>query len=431
MIERYSLPEMKSVWSDENKYRMWLEVEIAACEAWAAQGIIPSEDIDKLKNAEIDFDLLDQEMGKTRHDMPTFIKVVSEKLGPEARWIHLGLTTSDVWDTATSLQLVGSLDILDKKIKEFSDVLFNQALTYKNCIMLGRTHGINAEPITFGLKLAVWWSEISRHITRLHQAREMISVGKISGPVGTKATVSPEVEAITCSKLGLDVAHTSNQVIQRDRHAQFITTCALIAATLEKIATEIRRLQQTEIGEVSEPFPKGEPGSSSMPHKRNPELTERICGLSRLIRGNSLVAMENVALWGERDISHSSAERIILPDTCFALDYIIDRAIYVIKELNVNEERMGVNLSNSRGIYFSQRIMLELIERGMGRKEAYDVIHRCSMRSLEEGIDFPNLIMDLPEVQNLISLDDMSDIFDISFYIRYVDKIFESVGLVR
>ena len=219
--------------------------------------------------------------------------------------------------------------------------------------------------------------------------------------------------------------------IQRDRHAQFITTCALIAATLEKIATEIRRLQQTEIGEVSEPFPKGEPGSSSMPHKRNPELTERICGLSRLIRGNSLVAMENVALWGERDISHSSAERIILPDTCFALDYIIDRAIYVIKELNVNEERMGVNLSNSRGIYFSQRIMLELIERGMGRKEAYDVIHRCSMRSLEEGIDFPKLIMDLPEVQNLISLDDMSDIFDISFYIRYVDKIFESVGLVR
>jgi len=359
MIERYSLPEMKSVWSDKNKYCKWLEVEIAVCEAWAAQGVIPSEDIDKLKNTEIDFDFLDQEMGKTRHDMTTFIKVMSQNLGSEARWIHLGLTTSDVWDTATSLQLVDSLDILDKKVKQFSNVLFDQALKYKKCIMLGRTHGIHAEPITFGLKLAVWWSEIKRHITRLDQARDMISVGKISGPVGTKATVSPEVESITCTKLGLQVAHASNQVIQRDRHAQFVTTCALLAATLEKIATEIRRLQQTEIGEVSEPFPKGEPGSSSMPHKRNPELAERICGLSRLIRGNALVAMENVALWGERDISHSSAERIILPDTCMALDYIIDRAIYVIKELNVNEKRMGVNLSNSRGIYFSQRIMLE------------------------------------------------------------------------
>ena len=344
MIERYSRPQMKLVWSDQNKYDKWLTIEIAVCEAWTQKGLIPEEEMVKLRSATYDFELFQDILMKTKHDMTAFLQSTTAGLGDEGRWLHQGLTTSDVWDTATSLQLVEAGSLLDKELSLLETALKEKALKYKNTLMMGRTHGVHAEPITLGLKIALWWDEIKRGRSRLTQGIDSVKVGKISGPVGTHATAPPEIEAYVCSTIGLTPAPVSNQVIQRDRHAHFVTTLALVSATLEKIATEIRGLQRTEIREVEEPFGEGQTGSSSMPHKRNPELTERICGLSRLIRGHAVTAMENVALWGERDISHSSAERIILPDACLALDYIINLLTGVIENLVVHEERMLQNM---------------------------------------------------------------------------------------
>ena len=429
MIERYARPRMKQVWSDESKYDKWLQVELAVCEAWTAAGVIPEEDMRKLRKSEYDIDRLNEILRVTKHDMTAFLGSVTEGLGPEGRWLHLGLTTSDVWDTATSLQLVAAADALEDEIERCIEALGTRAVEHKNTLMMGRTHGVHAEPLTLGLKLALWWDEMRRNLTRLRQARKDIAVGKISGPVGTHATVPPDVEARVCKELGIDVAPVSNQVVQRDRHAAFITTLAVIAASLEKFATEVRGLQRTEIRELEEPFSEGQTGSSSMPHKRNPELSERVCGLARLIRGHSVTALENVALWGERDISHSSAERLILPDSCMALDYILDLFTGVVAGMRVYPERMIQNIEMTRGLLFSQRLMLTLIEKGVSRDDAYKVMQTNSARTWDEDDDFRELVRSDPTVTMYMSQADLDDTFDYGYYVRFVDDVFDRIGL--
>ena len=429
MIERYSRPEMSAIWSEENKYSKWLAIELAVCDAWYKKGLIPKEDIEKLRDSYYDKDIFNETLKITKHEMTAFLKSITVNLGDEGRWLHQGLTTSDVWDTATSLQLKEAGELLYKEITNLESVLKNQAIEHKNTLMMGRTHGVHAEPITFGLKLALWWEEIKRGKIRLKDAIKTISVGQISGPVGTHATAPPDIEAHVCKVLNISPAPISNQVIQRDRHAQFITTLALIAATLEKIATEIRSLQRTEIREVEEPFSKGQTGSSSMPHKRNPELTERICGLARLIRGHSVTAMENVALWGERDISHSSTERIILPDSCLALDYITDLLRSVIQDLVIHKDRMLENMELTKGLLFSQRIMLLLVEKGISREDAYKIVQENSMKTWDYGDDFRNLISSDIRVQNVLNSNEIKKIFNYGNYTKYIDDIYKKAGL--
>ena len=430
MIDRYSRPRMKRVWSDENKYDKWLLIELAVCEAWTDEGVVPPEDMEKLRGATYDLQLLNEVLKRTRHDMAAFLESVTAGIGPEGRWIHLGLTTSDVWDTATSLQLLDAADLLDEEIGSLLDALEARAVEHKDTMMMGRTHGVHAEPITFGLKVAVWWDEMRRNRRRLAQAREAVSVGKISGPVGTHATVSPKIEETVCRRLGLSPAPVSNQVVQRDRHAQFVTTLAIIAASLEKFATEVRGLQRTEIREVQEGFPEGQAGSSSMPHKRNPELSERVCGLARLIRGHAVTALENVALWGERDISHSSAERVILPDVCLALDYILDLFTGVVRDLRVYPARMNENMESTRGVLFSQRVLLALIEKGIARDMAYGMVHNLSMDSWENKKDFREILRRDAEVTAHLPVPELDELFDYGYYVRYVDDVFHRVGLL-
>ena len=429
MIERYSRPAMSSVWSDKNKYDIWLRIEISVCEAWTNKGLIPEEDMKNLRHAKYDFKVFTEILKKTKHDMTAFLQSTTIGLGSEGRWLHQGLTTSDVWDTATSVQLVEAATLLDIEILKLEKSLGNLAKKHKNTLMMGRTHGVHAEPTTFGLKIALWYDETKRARQRLSDAKTSISVGKISGPVGTHATAPPDIEAFVCKQLGLNPAPVSNQVIQRDRHAHFITTLALIGATLEKIATEIRGLQRTEIREVEEPFSEGQTGSSSMPHKRNPELTERICGLARLIRGHSTTAIENVALWGERDISHSSAERIILPDACLALDYMLGLLTGVIDGLVVHKDRMLSNMELTNGLLFSQRTMLLLVEKGISRETAYKIVQENSMKTWDEGEDFRELISIDNRVTNLISPSEIEDLFDYKHYTKYVNEIFLKAGL--
>ena len=429
MIDRYSRPRMKQVWSDESKYGKWLHVELAVCEAWAEEGVIPWEDMEPLRRARYDHQRMEEIFQKTRHDVTAFLRSVTEGLGPEGRWIHLGLTSSDVIDTALSLQLVEAGEILTEDIDGLAGALREVALVHRDTPMMGRTHGVHAEPITFGLKLAVWWDEVRRNRERLHQAIESVRAGKISGAVGTHATVPPHVEERVCERLGLGVAPVSNQVLQRDRHAHFVTTLALVAASLEKFATEVRSLQRTEVREVEEPFGEGQTGSSSMPHKRNPELSERVCGLARLIRGHSVTALENVALWHERDISHSSAERIILPDSCLALDYILDLFTQVVAGLRVYPERMWQNMESTRGLVFSQRVLLALVEKGVSRDTAYGLVQRNSMRSWDEGLDFRDLVKSDAEVTEYILPDKMDELFDYGYYLRYAQETFRRIGL--
>ena len=429
MIERYARPKMKAVWSDKNKYDKWLKIELSVCEAWFEEGLIPEEDIVKLRGAYYDPVIFKEILTTTKHDMTAFLQSTTANLGAEGRWLHQGLTTSDVWDTATSLQLLESAELLDAELALLGEALHEKAIKYKNTLMMGRTHGVHAEPITFGLKVALWWDEVNRGIARLQSAKDTISVGKISGPVGTHATAPPVIEAKVCTSLGLDPAPISNQVIQRDRHAHFVTTLALVAATLEKIATEIRGLQRTEIREVEEPFKEGQTGSSSMPHKRNPELTERVCGLSRLIRGYAVTAMENVALWGERDISHSSAERLILPDACMALDYIIDLLKGVIVGLRVHEDRMLSNMELTRGLLFSQKTMLLLVEKGMARESAYKIVQENSMSTWDNNDDFRNLIKNDKRVTSLVSDEELQELFKYENYTKYIDDIYKKADI--
>lgn len=429
MIERYTRPQMGRVWSERSKYDRWLQVEIAACEAWTEHGAIPASDMEKLRRATYDYERLEEILVTHRHEMTAFLQSITERIGPEGRWLHLGLTTSDVWDTATSLQILEAAALLDEDIDRVMDAIRERAIEHKHTLMIGRTHGIHAEPITFGLKLAVWYDEMRRNKDRLAHARSNIAYGKLSGPVGTHGTVPPSIEASVCARLGLSPAPASTQILQRDRHAEYVTTLALIAASLEKFATEIRALQRTEIREVSEPFPKGQPGSSSMPHKRNPELSERICGIARLIRGYALTAMENVALWHERDISHSSAERLILPDASIALDYALDLLAGLVRDLNIDAGRMMDNLESTHGVLFSQRVLLALVERGMAREEAYGIVHRRAMESWESGRDFRAMMRSDREVQQAMPPHELEALFDYKYYVRHVDEIFARVGL--
>jgi adenylosuccinate lyase len=430
VLERYTRPVMKRLWSEEHKYDLWLRVEIAVCEAWAEEGVIPPEDMEKLRRARYDRERLQAHFQRTRHDVTAFLRSVTETLGPEGRWLHLGLTSNDVIDTAQALQLVEGCQVLDADLAALEEVLRGRALEFKDTLMIGRTHGVHAEPTTFGLKLASWWDEVRRHRQRLAQAREEVAVGKIAGAVGTHATVPPQVEERVCRKLGLRPEPFASQVVHRDRHARLLTTLALIGASLEKFATEVRHLQRTEVREVEEPFGEGQTGSSAMPHKRNPELSERVCGIARLLRGYALAALENVALWHERDISHSSVERIALPEAITYLDYALDLFTGIMRGLRVFPQRMRENLELTRGLVFSQRVMLALVEKGMRREEAYDLVQRHAMRSWDEGLDFRALVRSDPRVQALLSPQEVDALFDYGYYIRYVDETFRRGGLV-
>ena len=431
MIERYSRPQMKKIWSDRSKFDQWLKVEIAVCEAWAELGEIAREDIAKIKKASYNLNRIAEFLKVTHHDMTAFLSSVAESLGTESRLIHLGLTSSDVMDTALGMQLTQAADILAEDIAELVSVLENKAIEYKYTLMMGRTHGVHAEPTTFGLKMALWTEEMKRNAQRLVEARRNISVGKISGTVGTYATVPPQVEKIACARLGLMPAPISSQIVQRDRHAQFVTTLAIIASSLEKFATEIRGLQRTEVREVEEPFAEGQTGSSSMPHKRNPELCERICGLARLIRGHALTSLENIALWHERDISHSSTERIILPDSCLAVDYMLSIFTSIMKGLKVYPENMQRNIEFTQGIIFSQRVLLALIEKGLTREEAYKMVQDNAMKAWEKGKSFLSLLEADRRITAHLSKKELNSLFDYNYYLRYVDTVFERLGLTK
>ena len=430
MIERYSRPQMKKIWSDKSKFDKWLEVEIAACEAWTELGEIPKEAMTKIRKANYNLDHIAEFLRVTHHDMTAFLKSVAESLGEESRFIHLGLTSSDIMDTALSLQLREAANILSQDISKLIAVLQNKAMEHKHTMMMGRTHGIHAEPTTFGLKLALWVEEMRRNSQRLEDAKRTISVGKISGAVGTYATVSPEVEKIACQKLGLTPAPISSQIVQRDRHAQFIATLAITASSLEKFATEIRSLQRTEILEVEEPFEVGQTGSSAMPHKKNPELCERICGLARLMRGYVTTSLENIALWHERDISHSSAERITLPDSCLALDYMLSLLILVIKDLKVYPENMRRNLELTQGLIFSQRVLLALIDKRLSREEAYEMVQRNAMEAWQQKKSFLPLLEADNRVTAHLTRSELESLFDYNYYLKHVDSIFARLELV-
>ena len=429
MIERYSRPEMKRVWSEENKFNKWLDVEIAVCDAWSELGAVPRQAIPKIKLARCNFKRMDEILKETHHDMTAFLGSVSESLGEESRYIHFGLTSSDVMDTALSLQLVEATDILALDIKELIAVLAQKAIEHKYTAMIGRTHGVHAEPISFGLKMALWVDEMRRNLQRLTEAKRVIMVGKISGAVGTYATVRPEVEQKVCQKLGLAPAAVSNQILQRDRHAQFVTTLALIASSLEKFATEIRGLQRTEVREVEEPFAAGQTGSSAMPHKRNPELCERICGLARLVRGYAVTSMENIPLWHERDISHSSNERITLPGSCLVVDYALATFISVMRGLLVYPQRMKKNMELTKGLIFSQRVMLALIDKGLSRQQAYELVQRNAMKTWKGNKNFLTALKADPEVVAVLPAEELEPLFDYQYYLRHIDDIFVRLGL--
>jgi adenylosuccinate lyase len=431
MIERYSRPRMKRVWADENKFDKWLQVEIAVCEAWADLGVIPRKAIPKIKMARVNLKRMEAILKETHHDVTAFLGSVSESLGEESRFIHLGLTSSDVIDTGLSLQLIEAAELLNQDIKELISVLAQTAMKHKYTVMIGRTHGIHAEPISFGLKLALWTEEMRRNLERLGEAEKVIAVGKISGAVGTYATLSPEVEEKACARLGLEPAPVSSQVLQRDRHAQFVTTLAIIASSLEKFATEIRGLQKTETREVEEPFAAGQTGSSAMPHKRNPEICERISGLARLVRGYALTSMENIALWHERDISHSSTERIILPDACLVLDYTLSIFTSIVRGLQVYPRRMKKNLDSTKGLIFSQRVMIALINKGLSRQQAYELVQRNAMKAWKGNKNFLTLLKADAEVTAKLPVAELEPLFDENYYLRYIDDIFKRLGLTE
>jgi len=431
MIERYSRPQMKNIWAEENKFNKWLQVEIAVCEAWAEIGTIPKEAIPKIKTASCDLERIADILKITHHDMTAFLQAVAEGLGEESRFIHLGLTSSDIMDTALSLQMKEASKLLAKGVAELISVLEDKAIEHKRTIMIGRTHGVHAEPITFGLKLALWAQEMKRNAARLAEAEKIISVGKISGAVGTYATVPPEIEDKACRKLGLTAAPISNQIIQRDRHAQFVTTLAIIAGSLEKFATEIRSLQRTEVLEAEEPFAAGQTGSSAMPHKRNPELCERVCGLARLIRGHALTSLENMALWHERDISHSSNERVILPDSCLVLDYVLSIFTSVMKGLLVYPENMRRNLELTKGLVFSQRVLIALIDKGLSRQKAYELVQHNAMKAWKGRTSFLELLEADSEVKAHLSDKELESLFDYNYFMRHADSVFNRLGLTE
>jgi adenylosuccinate lyase len=429
MIERYSRPRMAQIWTDAGKLDRWLAVEIAVVDAWAEAGRVPLADAEKVRRARYDIDDIARYQAETHHDVTAFLKSVADSLGEEGRWVHLGLTSQDVWDTATALQLRDSAAILEEDLAALREAVERRAVEYKDTICIGRTHGVHAEPTTFGLKLAGWVSEIRRAQSRLADAKAQVAFGKISGAVGSHATVPPDVEDKVCARLGIAVEPISTQVVPRDRHAQFVGTLALIAASLERMAQEIRHLQRTEVLEAEEPFSEGQTGSSAMPHKRNPELCERICGLARVLRGYAVTSLENVALWHERDISHSSTERITLPDSCILLDYMLDMFTGIVRGLNVYPQRMRENLELTQGLVFSQRVLLALIETGLSRQDAYGIVQRNSMRAWKERVPFRGLLETDPDVSSRLDAAKLDEIFDYTVYTRHVDDSFRRLGL--
>lgn len=430
MIERYTLPEIGDIWSEENKLRNWLKIEIAACEAWAGLGKIPLEAVEIIKEkAGFDIQRVKEIEAEVHHDVIAFLTNVAEYVGDESKYIHLGMTSSDVLDTGLALQMRDSADLILEKLKELQKAVKGKAVEHKYTLTIGRTHGVHGEPTTFGLKMALWYTELERDIERMQQAREVISHGAISGAVGNFAHLDPRVEEYVCRVLGLKPCKVSSQVIQRDRHAQFLTALAIVAGSLEKMATEVRNLQRTEILEAEEPFRKGQKGSSAMPHKRNPMLSERVAGLSRVIRGNALAAMENIALWHERDLTHSSVERIIIPDSCILLYYMLDKFTGIVEGLVVNEGNMRENIEKTRGLIFSQELMLALINKGLLREDAYRVVQKNAMKSWLKRSDFKELVLQDPEITALLSAQEIEAVFDFSLYTKNVDYIFKRCGL--
>ncbi|WP_226683070.1 adenylosuccinate lyase [Sutcliffiella horikoshii] len=430
MIERYTRPEMGAIWTEENRFQAWLEVEILACEAWAELGDIPKEDVKVLREkASFDIERIKEIEAETRHDVVAFTRAVSETLGDEKKWVHYGLTSTDVVDTALSYQLKQANEILLADIERFVSILKEKAQDHKYTVMMGRTHGVHAEPTTFGLKLALWYEEMKRNLERFKQAAEGIEFGKISGAVGTYANINPFVEEYVCEKLGLQRAPISTQTLQRDRHAHYLSTLALIATSIEKFAVEVRGLQKSETREVEEFFAKGQKGSSAMPHKRNPIGSENMTGLARVIRGYMMTAYENVPLWHERDISHSSAERIILPDSTIALNYMLNRFGNIIKNLTVFPENMKRNMDRTLGLIYSQRVLLALIDTGMSREEAYDTVQPKAMEAWEKQVHFRELVEGEEKITSRLTPAQIEDCFDYNYHLQHVDTIFDRLGL--
>jgi len=428
MIERYSRPEMRKVWSEQNKFDKWLKIEILACEALTELGEIPKSSLLKIKNkARFNIKRINQIERETKHDVIAFLTNISENVGKDSRYIHLGLTSSDVLDTALAIQLKEASNILLIDLNRLAQALKEKAFQYKDTVMIGRSHGIHAEPITFGLKIALWHEEIKRNIVRMKRAQDIISYGKISGAVGTFANIDPSVEEYVCKKSGLTAAPLSSQIIQRDRHAEFMSTLAITASSLAKFSVEIRHLQRTEVLEAEEPFSKGQKGSSAMPHKRNPIISERISGLARIIQGNSLAAYENVVLWHERDISHSSVERVILPDSTILLNYMINLMVNLIKNLVVYPENMKKNLLKTQGLIFSQRVLLELAKKGVSREDAYQRVQRNAMSARKNGKSFKNLLLADKEIRKSLSEKDIKRVFSVKYHLKNIDFIFNRV----
>jgi adenylosuccinate lyase len=428
MIPRYTHPEMGRIWSDQRRYETWLLVETAAAEAMAAAGIVPPDAArDIRERGAFDIARIEEIEQITQHDVIAFTTAVAEKVGPSARWLHFGLTSSDVIDTAQALQMREACDVILKDLDALADAVRERAIEHRRTPMIGRTHGVHAEPMTFGLKLALWYAELARASERMRRARETVSVGKLSGAVGTFAHLPPDIEAEVCRRLGLAPAAAANQVIQRDRHAELLATIAITGASLEKFALEVRGLQKTEIGEVEEPFGKGQKGSSAMPHKRNPIGSEQIVGLARLLRGNAHAAFENIALWHERDISHSSVERVILPDSFIALDHMLRRFTRIVRGMVVNTDRMRENLNRSRGVVFSGTVLLELAKKGVSREQAYEWVQRNAMRSFAEQQDFKELLLADPDVTRVLPPAEIERAFDLDEQLKHTDHIFERV----
>lgn len=430
MIERYSLPKMSAIWQDQNKFRIMLDIELLVCEAQARLKLIPAAAVKRIK-AKADFrvERIKEIEERTQHDIVAFVANVSEYIGKDAQYLHMGLTSSDLLDTTLDVQLVQASDLLIYDLKRLSMLLEARAKKYRNTVCIGRTHGVHAEPTTFGLKLALWYDEVNRNIKRIKAAQKEVSCGKLSGAVGTYSNIDPAVEEYVCRKLGLTPVNIATQVIQRDIYAQYLCTLAVIASSLDKFALEMRHLQRTEVLEAEEPFVKGQKGSSAMPHKRNPVICERICGLARLLRANATASLENVALWHERDISHSSVERIIIPDSTIILDYMINKFIEVINGFQVHTDHMLENLVRTKGLIFSQRVLLALMDKGLERMAAYEIVQRAAMKTWSGGHDFKTNLLSEAQVKKYLSNKQMDKIFDLDYYLRNVNRIYKRLGI--
>ncbi|MGC2064025.1 MAG: adenylosuccinate lyase [Thermodesulfovibrionales bacterium] len=428
MIARYTRKEMGRLWEPENRFRKWLDVEIAACEAWFELGKIPKKSLEVIKQkAGFDVSRIDEIEAVVKHDVIAFLTSVAEKVGPESRYIHKGLTSSDIVDTALSLLMKEASDIIIKDLRKLMSVLMSQAFAHKDTVCIGRSHGVHAEPMTFGMKFALWYEEAKRNLSRMERAKKTISIGKFSGAVGTFSNIPVEIEEKVCKKLGLKPEPVATQVVQRDRHAEYLSTLAIVAASIEKIVVELRHLQRTEVLEAEEPFAKGQKGSSAMPHKRNPVGAENLSGLARVVRANAMAALENVALWHERDISHSSVERVIIPDSTILVDYMLDRLTGILTDLQVYPERMKENMGRSYGLHNSQNVLIRLTEKGMTREDAYGLVQKNAMMSWKKRKEFKTLLMKDKNIRKYLSVKEIDDVFDLRHYLRNIDYIYKRV----